>query len=63
MHIDEVHRPDTPITGGGFADVYKEKLNNGQFVALKVPRNFGSIDQMRKVNAVSQSSLVKSLFL
>ena len=55
MHVNAVQQTSsTHVAGGGFADVYKGKMDNGQVVALKVPRNFGTNEQIRKVHAVGR---------
>ena len=55
MHVNAVQQTSsTQVAGGGFADVYKGKMDNGQVVALKVPRNFGTSEQKRKVHAVGR---------
>lgn len=44
--------PKAPINGGGFADIYKDTLSDGEVVALKVPRCFGKPDDIMRVHAV-----------
>ena len=64
MHIDEVQQTSTMhLAGGGFADVYKGKMDNGQVVALKVPRNFGTNEQLRRVHAVGRFVIGMSMSL
>ena len=64
MHINELQQTGTlHVAGGGFADVYKGKMDNGQVVALKVPRNFGTNEQLRKVHAVGRLVIDISMFL
>ena len=55
MHVGGVQQTSSSlVAGGGFADVYKGTLNTGQVVALKVPRNFGTNEQIWKVRTVSR---------
>ena len=64
IHTNDVQQTSTTlVAGGGFADVYKGKMDNGQVVALKVTRNFGTNDQIQKVHAVGRWVIGISLFL
>ena len=64
LHINEVKQTtNTLVTGGGFADVHKGETDDGLVVALKIPRNFGTNEQIRKVHAVGRWILAMSLIL
>lgn len=54
LHMHEVETMSkTLVNGGGFADIYKGTLSDGQVIAMKVPRCFGKPNEIRKVHAVS----------
>lgn len=64
LHMHEVEAMSkSHVNGGAFADIYKGTLNDGQVIALKVPRCFGKAKEIRKVHAVSCVRISRQCFV